>query len=51
MSDRNKGRDVAQSPIAIVGIGCVFPKADSLQDYWANVRNGVDAITEIPESH
>jgi acyl transferase domain-containing protein/NAD(P)-dependent dehydrogenase (short-subunit alcohol dehydrogenase family)/acyl carrier protein len=51
LSDRNKGRDVAQSPIAIVGIGCVFPKAGGLQDYWANVRNGVDAITEIPESH
>ena len=51
MSDRNENRAAAQSPIAIVGIACVFPKADGLHDYWANVRNGVDAITEIPESH
>ena len=50
MSDRNKDRAAAQSPIAIVGIACVFPKAGGLHDYWANVRDGVDAITEIPES-
>ncbi len=51
MSDRNENRAAAQSPIAIVGIACVFPKADGLHDYWANVRNGVDAITEIPEAY
>ena len=50
MSDRNEDRAAAQSPIAIVGIACLFPKAGGLQDYWANVRDGVDAITEIPES-
>jgi polyketide-type polyunsaturated fatty acid synthase PfaA len=51
LSDRNENRAAAQSPIAIVGIACVFPKADGLHDYWANVRNGVDAITEIPEAY
>ena len=50
MSDRNEDRATAQSPIAIVGIACVFPKAGGLHDYWSNVRDGVDAITEIPES-
>ena len=35
-------------PIAIVGIGCRFPGASSLEDFWTLVRNGVDAITEIP---
>jgi acyl transferase domain-containing protein/NAD(P)-dependent dehydrogenase (short-subunit alcohol dehydrogenase family) len=38
-------------PIAIVGIGCLFPKADSPEEYWANIREGVDAITDIPETH
>ncbi len=38
-------------PIAIVGIGCLFPKADSPEAFWANIAAGVDAISEIPESH
>src|SRR5258705_5435624 len=35
-------------PIAIVGISCLFPKADDLQSYWANIKNGVNAITPVP---
>ncbi|MEO8143144.1 MAG: beta-ketoacyl synthase N-terminal-like domain-containing protein, partial [Betaproteobacteria bacterium] len=35
-------------PIAIVGISCLFPKADDLQAYWANIKNGVNAITPVP---
>ncbi|MGN6367477.1 MAG: SDR family NAD(P)-dependent oxidoreductase [Phycisphaerae bacterium] len=38
-------------PLAIVGIGCMFPKADNTEAYWANIKGGVDAVTEIPESH
>ncbi|MBL4700757.1 MAG: hypothetical protein JKX85_05810 [Phycisphaeraceae bacterium] len=38
-------------PLAIVGMGCLFPKADNLSAYWSNIRDGVDAITEIPATH
>ena len=38
-------------PLAIVGISCLFPKADGLQAYWANIKNGVDAITPVPATH
>ncbi len=38
-------------PVAIIGMGCLFPKADSLARYWVNIRDGVDAIREIPASH
>jgi acyl transferase domain-containing protein len=38
-------------PLAIIGIGCMFPKSKSLREYWATIKNGVDTITEIPETH
>ena len=37
--------------LAIVGIGCLFPQANDQQAYWANIMEGVDAITEVPASH
>jgi len=40
-----KGSD----PIAIVGMGCKFPGAHGLDEFWTLLRNGVDAITEIPQ--
>ncbi len=42
----------AQAPvrpeIAIVGLGCVLPRARSTEDFWDNVIKGVDCITEVP---
>ena len=32
-------------------MGCLFPQADGLAPYWANIRKGVDAISDVPESH
>ena len=37
-------------PIAIIGIGCRFPGANSPEAFWQLLRNGVDAITEIPSN-
>ncbi|HKI20067.1 MAG TPA: beta-ketoacyl synthase N-terminal-like domain-containing protein, partial [Isosphaeraceae bacterium] len=34
--------------IAIVGIGGLFPGADTLEQFWANVRDCVDATNEVP---
>jgi acyl transferase domain-containing protein len=39
------------SPLAIIGVGCIFPKAGNVNEYWSNIREGVDAITDIPDSH
>ncbi|ACK71146.1 Erythronolide synthase., Oleoyl-(acyl-carrier-protein) hydrolase [Gloeothece citriformis PCC 7424] len=36
-------------PIAIIGLSCRFPKSPNLADYWQLLRNGIDAITEVPE--
>ncbi|HTQ67172.1 MAG TPA: SDR family NAD(P)-dependent oxidoreductase [Solirubrobacteraceae bacterium] len=42
----------AQAPppadIAIVGLGCILPGAPDVSTFWANILDGVDAITEIP---
>lgn len=35
-------------PIAIVGISGKFPMADDLTDYWNNLSQGKDCISEIP---
>src|SRR4051794_27732078 len=36
--------------IAIVGMAAVFPGAPDLTTYRANIRAGVDAITQVPPS-
>ncbi|MBW4454226.1 MAG: acyltransferase domain-containing protein [Nostoc indistinguendum CM1-VF10] len=36
-------------PIAIVGIGCRFPKAKNPESFWHLLHNGVDAITQVPK--
>jgi PfaD family protein len=40
-----------KEPIAIVGIGALFPKAANVQALWGLLRRGEDAIGDIPPSH
>ncbi len=40
-----------QCPVAIVGMSCFFPKSAGLKAYWRLLRQGLDAITEVPASH
>lgn len=38
-----------REPIAIVGMGCRFPgHVTTPNEYWTLLRNGVDAISEVP---
>ncbi|MBP1728951.1 MAG: Erythronolide synthase, partial [Deltaproteobacteria bacterium] len=37
--------------LAIIGIGCLFPGAADKSGYWANIREGVDAISDLPATH
>jgi polyketide-type polyunsaturated fatty acid synthase PfaA len=40
-----------KNPVAIIGMGCLFPNSLDLKDYWQLLYHGNDAITDIPESH
>lgn len=38
-----------EEPIAIVGMSCIFPKANDLESYWQNIINKIDTIEEVPK--
>ncbi|MBL8934378.1 MAG: PfaD family polyunsaturated fatty acid/polyketide biosynthesis protein, partial [Archangium sp.] len=40
-----------KEPIAIVGIGAMFPKAENLQSLWRLLRTGQDAVGDVPSTH
>ncbi|SFD84812.1 Acyl transferase domain-containing protein [Actinopolyspora alba] len=44
------GYTKSREDVAIVGMACRFPGADSVDDYWGILTRGVDAVTEIPTS-
>ena len=43
-------KSAQQEPIAIVGMGCRFPKAENPQAFWTLLSQGQDAIQEVPAS-
>ena len=38
-------------PVAIIGVGCLFPGAAGLKAYWQLLYQKRDAIQDIPQSH
>jgi acyl transferase domain-containing protein/phosphopantetheinyl transferase len=47
MSAKRKDTN-SNADVAIVGMGCVFPKAPDLNTYWHNIVTKVDAISDPP---
>jgi len=39
---------IEREPIAVVGIGCRFPGAKDAESFWRMLRDGVDAVREVP---
>lgn len=35
--------------IAIVGMSCAFPGADGPEEFWRNIRDGVESVTELTD--
>jgi len=46
-----EAKSASREPIAIVGMACRFPGgANNPAEFWELLRNGVDAISEVPRS-
>jgi polyketide synthase PksN len=39
---------ISREPVAIVGLGGVFPGADTPGEFWRNIFEGSDLVSEIP---
>jgi acyl transferase domain-containing protein len=38
------------NPIAIIGMGAIMPEARNLREFWTNIIEKVDCITDVPAS-
>ncbi len=38
----------SREPIAVIGLGCRFPRAATASEFWQNLVGGVDCIREVP---
>lgn len=38
----------SSTPVAVVGIGGVFPGASTLDGFWSSLRDGISAVREVP---
>ncbi|MFZ2631009.1 MAG: beta-ketoacyl synthase N-terminal-like domain-containing protein, partial [Desulfosalsimonadaceae bacterium] len=38
-------------PVAVIGIGCLFPGSNDKEGYWRDITTGRDMVTEVPPSH
>ncbi len=47
----NRAGSRADVPIAIVGIACLLPQANSPEQFWSNILEGKDCIREVPMTH
>ncbi|RTL41028.1 MAG: SDR family NAD(P)-dependent oxidoreductase [Candidatus Melainabacteria bacterium] len=48
VESNGNGGKTASEAVAIVGMACLFPKANDLETYWENILSKVDTITEVP---
>ncbi|MTJ49074.1 type I polyketide synthase [Dolichospermum sp. UHCC 0259] len=51
MSTKEINRKLHTTPIAIIGMASLMPQSRTLRDYWQNIVNKIDCITDVPSSH
>jgi acyl transferase domain-containing protein/NAD(P)H-dependent flavin oxidoreductase YrpB (nitropropane dioxygenase family)/NADP-dependent 3-hydroxy acid dehydrogenase YdfG len=48
VDESERQRHAEPADIAIIGLGAALPKADNVRQFWENIVNRVDGITEVP---
>ncbi|MCW5313588.1 acyltransferase domain-containing protein [Nostoc sp. KVJ3] len=51
VSTNKINRQLQHNPIAIVGMASLLPQARNLREYWQNIVNKIDCITDVPSTH
>lgn len=44
-----ENRLLSNEPVAIIGMSGIMPQSDTLEEFWKNLLEGKDLISEIPE--
>ena len=44
-------RDNKAIPVAVIGMGCLFPGSKNSEGYWRDITAGRNMVTEVPSSH
>ena len=45
----SEGQDTSSEDVAVIGLWCRYPDADSPQAFWDNLAHSRDAVTDIPQ--
>lgn len=48
IADIDAGSAVREDDIAIIGMGCIFPQAGNIEQFWDVLSTGRDCVTEVP---
>ncbi len=41
-------KSAKNTDVAIIGISCRYPGANNWKEFWENLKNGVNSVTEVP---
>jgi acyl transferase domain-containing protein/NAD(P)H-dependent flavin oxidoreductase YrpB (nitropropane dioxygenase family)/NAD(P)-dependent dehydrogenase (short-subunit alcohol dehydrogenase family) len=47
--DESQVRNARPADIAIIGMSCALPGAKNAKEYWQNILDKVDSVTEVPK--
>ncbi|HEX9816632.1 MAG TPA: type I polyketide synthase, partial [Candidatus Thermoplasmatota archaeon] len=48
-SNANVEPKTAEELVAVIGLGCVMPDANNVQEFWNNIIGGKNSIREVPK--
>ncbi len=48
--DNRLGSRLQETPIAVIGMACLFPEARNAREFWDNIVNKRDSITDVPSN-